>query len=955
MQRILHAEGNSVNRITSRSVLPTRLILIPSLGLNFASLGSAFMRRMHRGLVLAAIALSAAVAGPCELLAQSSQLLYPAAGQQSLEFSQPFRWSPAASADAYFLYVGTSPGVCDVWGTGETTGTSASVPSWLPAGTTLWARIWTLAGGSWKYGTDVSFVLSPPQLASLIYPTSGQTNVDLAQSFRWTAVPNAEAYFLYVGTSPGVCDVWGTGETAATSAAVPSLPRGQTLWARVWTLRNGYWTPGPDVGFSVASMAMLLYPLAGEGDVVAERPFEWTEGVGAEVYFLYVGSAQGLCDIWGTGEISTMFAYVPPDLPSGRTLWARIWTLRDGIWTFGPDVPFQMSGAAALLAPTGPDSLFDPAQPFRWTSVAGAEQYFLYVGTSRGVCDVWGTGETTLTSAMAPPTLPVGRMLYARIWTLIAGRWLPSGDVAFTALNRAALVYPTAGDGDVDFSRPFMWTQAVGATSYRLTVGTLTGTADVFDTGGVLKTAVRVPPLPPGSYFGRLSTGTSGLWVSRDFTFGSTGSPIAIMVSPANGASNVDARQPFQWTAVPNAATYHLVVGTTSGGSDLADSGNIGATSFLVPSLPAATVAYARLYTSKFGTWRSSESVFTTGAPILPFLTYPLDGASNVDTARAFEWTTTPLTGRYRLQIGTTFGADDLHDSGEIAVLRRFAGSLPVGTPLYGRLSSWMDGGWTPLDFRFTVAANGSTAPNLVPVALWATDFVRSMGDDGNAPLPGTPLADFLLAEGWTGASCTDYAAVLLQMLAETNVVAPRRFLSVCLKPNYYDCHALVELQEPVGATWMLLDPTFDLTVKQASNGRWATAADVSTATRAMHFQDLTYQFLGSRGDFFARTYYLDYPLLYLNVYADGAPLEPTTAASSMPYLDAVALPIAQEGLYALQGTPSRTTDAVVNGDAVTLAFDLVDGLTYVFYAFEIEASAGRPPPLAFRPRRFVF
>src|SRR5207237_1278115 len=130
-------------------------------------------------------------------------------------------------------------------------------------------------------------------------------------------------------------------------------------------------------------------------------------------------------------------------------------------------------------------------------------------------------------------------------------------------------------------------------------------------------------------------------------------------------------------------------------------------------------------------------------------------------TGRPFEWAATPLASGYHLEIGTRFGGNDLHDSGSVAILRRFVGTLPMSTMLYGRLSAFMDGSWTPLDFRFTVAANGSAAPNVIPASLWATDFVRSMADASNVPLPGTLLADLVAAEGWGGAYCSDYASVL--------------------------------------------------------------------------------------------------------------------------------------------------------------------------------------------------
>ena len=194
-----------------------------------------------------------------------------------------------------------------------------------------------------------------------------------------------------------------------------------------------------------------------------------------------------------------------------------------------------------------------------------------------------------------------------------------------------------------------------------------------------------------------------------------------------------------------------------------------------------------------------------------------------------------------------------------------------------------------------------------------------------------------------------DYATVLLSILQEMNIARPTRYLSVCLKPNSYDGHTLVEFLEP-GGTWMILDPTFALTVRRTADGQWATASDVSQATRTMRFSDVTYLFLGERGDAVARSYYIDYPLLYLNICGEtGCP-----GSTSLLYMDPVSMPVDAEGLYAIQGALGSPVDARVDGTAVRLDCDPVDGLTYIFGARTIDSLPGIPIQV-FRPHRFVF
>ena len=97
--------------------------------------------------------------------------------------------------------------------------------------------MWTKVANVWRY-TDSSFVVA--SLAYLTYPSAGATMVDMSQPFTWTTAPNAQAYYLYVGTSIGAKDLVDTREILATSFAMPNLPPG-VAYARLWAKVAGVW------------------------------------------------------------------------------------------------------------------------------------------------------------------------------------------------------------------------------------------------------------------------------------------------------------------------------------------------------------------------------------------------------------------------------------------------------------------------------------------------------------------------------------------------------------------------------------------------------------------------------------------------------------------------------------------------------------------------------------------
>jgi len=85
---------------------------------------------------------------------------------------------------------------------------------------------------------------------------------------------------------------------------------------------------------------------------------------------------------------------------------------------------------ATLIYPVNKATNVDMGQPITWTAVPGASAYYLYVGSSLGAKDLVNTGELHVTSYLAP-RLPTGQVLYARLWTKVAGHWRNT-DITFT-------------------------------------------------------------------------------------------------------------------------------------------------------------------------------------------------------------------------------------------------------------------------------------------------------------------------------------------------------------------------------------------------------------------------------------------------------------------------------------------------------------------------------------------
>jgi uncharacterized repeat protein (TIGR03803 family) len=293
----------------------------------------------------------------------------------------------------------------------------------------------TLAGGSHalraEYGGATDFAPSASPVvthivvlpATFINPANGATNVDLTQPFTWTSVGGVQAYYLYVGTSLGAKDLVNTGEIQQTSYRVPAtLATGATLYARLWTKVGGTWR-FVDASFSAPPIARFTYPATSTTAVDPMLPLTWTTVPAAQAYYLYIGSTPGAKDLVNTGEIQQTSYLLRSTVPVNQMLYARLWTKVAGVWRFTDRTFSVMSLMARFTNPANAGTTIDGTQPLTWTSVASAQAYYLYVGSTLGARDLVNTSEIQQTSYQLRSTLPAGQMLYARLWTKAGGSW----------------------------------------------------------------------------------------------------------------------------------------------------------------------------------------------------------------------------------------------------------------------------------------------------------------------------------------------------------------------------------------------------------------------------------------------------------------------------------------------------------------------------------------------------
>jgi len=249
-----------------------------------------------------------------------------------------FIWTPGTGATEFDLWLGLSgPGSSSLYSSGVTSATSATATNLPTRGATVYARLFSNAGGGWSY-TDYTYTEASSTAATIISPGAGSTLGASGVMFNWTAGTLVTNYALWLGTSgPGSSNLYNSGLTAVTSVTVPSLPAdGAKVYARLFSEGSGG-TQSIDYTYTESSgtSAALTSPMPGTTLGTSNVIFTWSGGTDVTKYDLLVGfGGPGSTDLFETGSTTALTATVPMLPANGAKIYVRLMSDISGTWHF---------------------------------------------------------------------------------------------------------------------------------------------------------------------------------------------------------------------------------------------------------------------------------------------------------------------------------------------------------------------------------------------------------------------------------------------------------------------------------------------------------------------------------------------------------------------------------------------------------------------------------------------
>jgi sugar lactone lactonase YvrE len=370
-------------------------------------------------------------------------------------------------------------------------------------------------------------------------------------------------------------------------------------------------------GTGTTEPASLLSPTPGGTLMGTSVKFAWSTGGGVSAYDLHLSAvAPGGYDLYLTGHITGTSTTVHGLPTNGETIYARLYSIINGVTVYNDYTYTAMSVALAkLTSPTPSSTLTSNSVKFTWSAGTAGSQYDLHLSAvAPGGYDLYLSGHVSGTSATATGLPTNGETIYARLYTFLNGVTVYN-DYTYTAISvsSAKLTSPAPSTTLTSNSVSFTWSAGAAGSQYDLHLSAVApGGFELYFSGHIAGTSTTVNGLPANGekIYARLYTIVNGVTVYNDSTY--TAASIAKLLSPAPSSMLTATSVTFTWSAGTAVSQYDLHLSAVApGGFDLYYSGHRTGTSATANGLPTnGEPIYARLYTFLNGVTLYNEYLY---------------------------------------------------------------------------------------------------------------------------------------------------------------------------------------------------------------------------------------------------------------------------------------------------------------------------------------------------------
>jgi hypothetical protein len=220
--------------------------------------------------------------------------------------------------------------------------------------------------------------------------------------------------------------VSGPGSLSGPNNSVLTVTGAGTLVIAANQAGNAVYAPASQVTQSITVLlsATLTSPAPGSTFSGSSVTFTWEAGTGVTECYLLLGSnGVGTDNLYNSGYTMHRSVKVTGLPTNGETVYARLYSLMNGVWHH-LDYTYTAESLAALTSPPPGSTLAGSSVTFTWSGGAGITKYYLVLGsTGVGSANLYNSGYTTHNSVNVTGLPTNGETIYARLYWQVDGAW----------------------------------------------------------------------------------------------------------------------------------------------------------------------------------------------------------------------------------------------------------------------------------------------------------------------------------------------------------------------------------------------------------------------------------------------------------------------------------------------------------------------------------------------------
>ncbi|NJD22512.1 MAG: T9SS type A sorting domain-containing protein [Melioribacter sp.] len=499
--------------------------------------------------------------------------------------------------------------------------------------TSDWSQVWNFTTAS---GQTI------PPTPVLISPANSSTNQPTTIVLSWNASTGADHYWLQIATNqsfanPTIID----SSIKGTSYQANNLAVSTNYYWRVKSI-NSAGSSGWSSAWSFSTVSGQIQPpaqptLVSPIDKSINQPtsitFTWNPAANADHYFIQVSTDQTFSNIVYTNNAITGTSHQVNNLQNNKTYYWQVKAANAGgqstwsaAWSFTTSQQ-TTPGTPILSSPANGAADQPTTVTLSWSSVTNATSYYLQVAkdatfNNKVFDDSTLTSNYKQVSSLTQATQyfwrvnarnSIGVSNWSSVWsfTTVSQQTIPSTPV---------LSSPTNGTIDEPLNPILLWNNILSATKYRLQIAKDISFGNIiYDDSTLTSNSKQVGPLTQTTqYFWRVnaknSAGTSNWSSVWNFTTLNSENFIPILISPADGISNISLTTLCVWDSVKNAQKYEVQVSKQPNFSSIVISDSTAKTYVQLESLDSYSTYYWRVRAKAANNWRQFCSAwrFTT-------------------------------------------------------------------------------------------------------------------------------------------------------------------------------------------------------------------------------------------------------------------------------------------------------------------------------------------------------